>query len=210
MIAFAWKMLAWFGVGVVVALSVLIVPLHVAAERKRLDGTTREIVQAERDIRALETEFETRANIAQLERWNGDTLRLASPVAAQYVRDEAALASLDFKAPLGVVGSDVRMAAAIVPSQLSAPTGSVIAPAASPSATATATATATAATAPTAPVRMASVATSAPRVVTSGKASSGRSQPGKSQAVAMLDRKLLSDSVIGGIVSGASAESRAR
>ena len=208
MIAFAWKMLAWFGVGVVVALSVLIVPLHVAAERKRLDGTTREIVQAERDIRALETEFETRANIAQLERWNGDTLRLAPPVAAQYVRDEAALASLDFKAPLGVVGSDVRMAAAIVPSQLSAPTGSVVAPAAAP--TATATATATAATAPTAPARMASVSTTAPRVVTSGKASSGRPQPGKSQAVAMLDRKLLSDSVIGGIVSGASAESRAR
>jgi hypothetical protein len=206
MIAFAWKMLAWFGVGVVVALSVLIVPLHVAAERKKLDGTTREIVQAQRDIRALETEFETRANIAQLERWNGDTLRLGSPVAAQYVRDEAALAALDFNAPLGTAGGNVRMAAAIVPSQLSAPTIAVSAPA--PAATTPANA------APTATVRMAAVTTAAARGVARlpgvQTASSTRLQPVRSQAVAMLDRKLLSDSVIGGIVSGASAESRAR
>jgi hypothetical protein len=206
MIAFAWKMLAWFGVGVVVALSVLIVPLHVAAERKKLDGTTRDIVQAERDIRALETEFETRANIAQLERWNGDTLRLASPVAAQYVRDEAALAALDFNAPLGTAGGDVRMAAAIVPSQLSAPTIAVSAPA--PAATTTATA------APMVTVRVAAVTAAAPRGVAPSPAvktgSSTRLRPVRSQAVAMLDRKLLSDSVIGGIVSSASAESRAR
>jgi hypothetical protein len=206
MIAFAWKMLAWFGVGVVVALSVLIVPLHVAAERKKLDGTTRDIVQAERDIRALETEFETRANIAQLERWNGDTLRLASPVAAQYVRDEAALAALDFNAPLGTAGSDVRMAAAIVPSQLSAPTIAVSAPA--PAATTAVTA------APMVTVRVAAVTAAAPRGVAPSPAvktgSSTRLRPVGSQAVAMLDRKLLSDSVIGGIVSSASAESHAR
>jgi hypothetical protein len=206
MIAFAWKMLAWFGVGVVVALSVLIVPLHVAAERKKLDGTTREIVQAERDIRALETEFETRANIAQLERWNGDTLRLASPVAAQYVRDEATLAALDFNAPLSTAGGDVRMAAAIVPSQLGAPTVAVSAPAAA--------ATTTAAAAPMVTARVAAVTTATPRGVAPSPAvktaSSTRLQPARSQAVAMLDRKLLSDSVIGGIVSGASAESRAR
>lgn len=209
MIAFAWKMLAWFGVGVVVALGVLIVPLHVAAERRKLDGTTREIAQAERDIRALETEFETRANIAQLERWNGDTLRLASPVAAQYMRDEAALAALDFKAPLGVAGGDVRLAAAIVPSQLSAPTAAVIAPVATVAATAPTAAVSTVA----APVRMAAVTAPAQpmaRLPGVKAAPSARLQPVRQQAVAMLDRKLLSDSVIGGIVSGASAESRAR
>jgi hypothetical protein len=205
MIALAWKMLVWFGIGVAMALSVLIVPLHVAAERKKLDATTTEVAQAERDIRALETEFETRSNIAQLEKWNGDTLRLSAPVAAQYVRDEAALASLDFNHPLGA-GGDVRMASAIVPSQLVSPTAPV---GATP-----------APVAPPAPVAMAAVVTivrpepsvTAPSIVhnvamaKTAAIARPRIQARGTQAVAMLDRKLLSDSMLGDLASGASAE----
>ncbi|MEN2785713.1 hypothetical protein ACFOKI_11120 [Sphingomonas qilianensis] len=184
MMAFVWKMLAWFGVSVVVALGVLIVPLHVAAERKKLDTTTREIAQANRDIRALETEFETRANIAQLEKWNGETLRLAAPVAGQYVADEAQLASLDFNRPLVASATPVKTAALIVPQHNSGATAP--APTAAPAVVSVAVASAK--PQPTiAPVKTAAV-------------------PRKTQAVAMLDRKLLSDSMIGDLTSGASRE----
>ena len=185
MMAFAWKMLMWFGIGVAIALSVLIVPLHVAAERKTLDATTAEIVQARRDIRALETEFETRANIAQLEKWNGETLRLAAPVAGQYVADEAQLASLDFNHPLGG-GAVVQNAALIVPQ--------TNALASAPATTPTAVVSVAVASARPLPME----ATMAP-----AKTATKKVRP---QAVAMLDRQLLSDSVLGDLASGASAE----
>jgi hypothetical protein len=193
MIALAWKMLVWFGVGVALALGVLIVPLHVAAERKKLDATTTQVAQAERDIRALETEFETRANIAQLEKWNGDTLRLAAPVAGQYLRDEAALASLDFHAPLN---ADVHMAAAIVPSQAASPTAPVAETPTAPVAMAAVSAPSSAAPLPTSTTIRPAIRTAAVTV-----------RP-RAQAVAMLDRKLLSDTMLGDLTSGASAEAR--
>lgn len=193
MIAFAWKILVWFGIGVTVALGVLIVPLHVAAERKRLDSTTSEIAQAQRDIRALETEFETRGNIAQLEKWNGETLRLSAPVAGQYVRDEAALASLDFKAPLGHTPG-VQTAALIVPQHNAAPEA---APAATAAPAVVSVAVASAKPQP----QLTSTANTAPIKTAAAK-------PAKSQSVALLDRKLLSDAMIGDLVSGASAEAR--
>ena len=191
MIAFAWKMLVWFGIGVAVALSVLIVPLHVSAERRKLDATTKEIAQASRDIRALETEFETRANIAQLEKWNGETLRLAAPVAGQYVADEAQLASLDFNAPLGTgssgAGAQVQTASLIVPQHNSV----VEAPLSTEAPAVVSVAVASAKPQPAiavVPVRTAAVA-----------------RP-KAQTVALLDRKLLSDSILGDLTSGATRE----
>lgn len=189
MIAFAWKMLVWFGIGVAVALSVLIVPLHVSAERRKLDATTKEIAQATRDIRALETEFETRANIAQLEKWNGETLRLAAPVAGQYVADEAQLAALDFNRPLGVAGAQVQTASLIVPqhnSVVEAPVAT-IAPA----------------------VVSVAVASAKPQpaVAAASAVRTAASVRPKVQAVAMLDRKLLSDSMLGDLTSGANSES---
>lgn len=188
MMAFVWKMLAWFGIGVVVALGVLIVPLHVAAERKKLDVTTREIAQARRDIRSLETEFETRSNIAQLEKWNGETLRLAAPVAGQYVADEAQLASLDFNHPLGTGGAQIRTAALIVPQH----NGAAVVPAATAAPAVVSVAVASAKPQPAAAQTMAPVKTAA--------------VPRKTQAVAMLDRKLLSDTMLGDLTSGASRE----
>ena len=88
--AYRMKGLGWFGGCVAIVLGFYLVSLQVAAERKKLDGVNDRIEAAQRDIRALETEFETRANLAQLEKWNGDTLALASPVAGQFVVDEAA------------------------------------------------------------------------------------------------------------------------
>lgn len=186
MMAYAWRSFGWFLGGVAVALGLLLVPLQVAAERKKLDKTVEQIAQAKRDIRALETEFDTRANLAQLEQWNGDTLGLVAPQAGQFVADEAALASIDLHG--GMTGqvpgqAEVKTAALIVPS-LPNP---VIYAAPAPTATAE----------PSVAGAIADVRTAA---VTRSKA----------QAVAMLDRQLLSDSTIGDLLSGAHAETGLR
>lgn len=86
--------LGWFAVGVVVALAFYLVSLGVAAERAKLKDREAAILQARRDLRQLETEFQTRANLAQLERWNGEVLSLAAPRPEQFVHGVAQLAGL--------------------------------------------------------------------------------------------------------------------
>lgn len=194
MLAYAWKSLGWFLAGVAVALGFLLVPLQVAAERKKLDRTVTDIAQAQRDIRALETEFDTRANLAQLERWNGDTLRLIAPAAAQFVRDEAALASFDVNGQ----GATIQTAALVVPAL---PDGSTMRPAIAPAVATNVIEARPAKAESTAPaVRIAPAASTVAQV---------RERPverRKPQAVALLDRKLLSDSTVGDLFSGARAE----
>lgn len=90
--AYRLRGIGWMLSGVVIVLGCYLVSLQVAAERKRVADLRRAISQAQRQIRALETEFATRANIAQLERWNGDALALAAPEPVQYVADVSALA----------------------------------------------------------------------------------------------------------------------
>ena len=86
--------LGWFAAGVVMALAFYLVSLGVAAERAKLKSREAEIAQARRDIRQLETEFQTRANLAQLERWNGEVLSLSAPRPEQFMHNVAELAGL--------------------------------------------------------------------------------------------------------------------
>jgi hypothetical protein len=104
---FRW--FGWFVLCVGVILGCYLMSSRVAAERNKLADVERAIASTQRDIRALETEFDTRANLAQLQRWNGDTLKLSAPTAAQYVRDDSQLASL------GMVGGQ-QTASAVIPS----------------------------------------------------------------------------------------------
>ncbi|WP_448661161.1 hypothetical protein ACG3SL_11050 [Sphingomonas sp. CJ20] len=106
----SFKGLWWFLCGAIVAPACYLVNSHGAAEQARLNATKSAILQAQKDIRSLETEFNTRANLAQLERWNGDVLALAAPGAQQYLDGETALASLDTPAD-----AQVQTAALIVP-----------------------------------------------------------------------------------------------
>ena len=193
MLAYAWKSLGWFTAIVAVALGFLLVPLQVAAERKKLDKTTAQIAAAHRDIRALETEFDTRANLAQLEQWNGDTLRLTAPVAGQYVTDEAALARLDLhgQQPIQPGQPAAQMASLVVPSR---PTGLATVQAVTPAIRIMpATAIREVSPEPSLAGAVAEVRTAAVQHI-------------KAQAVASLDRKLLSDSTIGDLMSSARAE----
>ncbi len=189
MLGLAWKSLGWFLAGVAVALGFLLVPLQVAAERKKLDRTAAEIARAKRDIRALETEFDTRASLAQLDKWNAESLGMVAPAADQFVADEAALASIEPTA----AGSGPQMAAFVPAAPVYATTSQ--APVAEP---------ATAAPPETAPApRAAMAAVSQP---TSQPAARPRTEARPRAAVALLDRALLDDSVIGDLRSGARAE----
>lgn len=184
MLGLAWKSLMWFLAGVAVALGFLLVPLQVAAERKKLDRTASEIVRAQRDIRALETEFETRASLAQLDRWNADSLRLVAPSADQFVSDEQALAAIDVRRTPD--DGAVQMASFV-------PAGPV-APAVAGQSPATPAPVAVPAEAP------------APEPVVRTPARTAQASVSRRHDVALLDRALLDDSMIGDLRSGASAE----
>lgn len=188
------KGLGWLASCAVVAIGFYLVSSQVAAERKRLEQVDRRIAAAQRDIRALETEFDVRANLAQLERWNGDTLALTVPVAAQFVRDESALADLSpLHGPLG--GAEVQTAALIVPSTPSiAPPPVTPAPAAPPALRQVAT------------VRVAATQAPAPAAITPAVVSRAGEQPRAIKAVALVDKSLLSDSTLGELLSGARSE----
>ncbi len=123
-----FKGLGWFLCGAIVAPACYLVNSHGAAEQAKLNATRLAIVQAQRDIRGLETEFNTRANMAQLERWNGEVLALAAPAPQQYLASETALASLDQQP------ADVQVAALVVPTGAPAmqTASQVVVPAASP------------------------------------------------------------------------------
>lgn len=176
----------------------------VAAERARVDTVELAILRARHDIRVLETEFDTRANLAQLERWNGDVLALSAPKPEQYVASEASLTTLRPGA------GGMRYAALLVPA---APPPLATQPpaligAAAPSATAAGVsspagpaAAESPAPAPRAtPVRVEPVG----RVATAANAR--RATAVAPAAVAMLDQKLLSDSTLGDLAAGARAE----
>ncbi len=201
------KGLGWLTSCAMVAIGFYLVSSQVAAERKRVEQLDRKIVGAERDIRALETEFDVRANLAQLERWNGDTLALTVPTAAQFVRDEAALASLSpnqpVPAPLPGAAAPVQTAQLIVPAAATAVTA-----AAAPAAVAPVR---TAAVVPVATVKVAAAKPAAaprltPAVVAAAAPAPTVASAARAAKVAMLDRALLSETTVGDLLSRARAE----
>lgn len=204
------KGLGWLAIAVIVALGFYLVSLQVSVERKRLEHVNRQIAAAQDDIRSLQTEFSTRANLAQLERWNGDVLALTAPTAAQYMASGQQLASLGGEMP---GGAQVQMASLVIP------TLPVIATPADDGAPVADVAPVK----PSAPVVMASaeptpakveVASTKPAIdplaaIVKAAAAHPRASAtsrAKAEAVAMLDRKLLSDSTLGDLMSRARAE----
>ncbi len=202
--AYRLKGVGWFVSCVAVVLGFYLVSLQVAAERKKLDDVNHRIESAERDIRALQTEFDTRANLVQLEKWNGDTLALSSPTAGQFVADETQLAAMDLNQ---MPGAAVQSAVLVVPSVTTAAPGADPAPVAvariDPGARRAAP---VAAAAKAEPVRQVAVAEAKPV---------SRPQPGisagvRGEAVAMLDRKLLSESTLSDLLRSAHGEASRR
>lgn len=95
MIANRFKSVGRVLAGAVAAMGLYLITSQVAAERTELERVNRQILAAKKDIRRLHTELGTRANLRQLERWNGEVLALTTPDADQFLQGEVQLAALD-------------------------------------------------------------------------------------------------------------------
>ncbi|MEG3179445.1 hypothetical protein [Sphingomonas sp. LT1P40] len=188
----------WFLTGVVVAPGCYMVSSQVAGERTRVEAMERAIVKARKDIRGLETEFDTRANLAQLERWNGDVMRYTAPTPAQFLSGDAELASLR---PLEGDGLAERYAAMVVPQGVPKMMTGAVQTASDAIAPATVATVAAAVTKP-AVARSDTLASVVAKPVRAAAASV------KDEAVAALDSKLLKDSSFGDLMQGVRAEAK--
>ena len=94
MIAQRFRALGWVAGIASASCGLYLTSLQVAAERAKLEDVDRRIASAQREMRALQTELGTRANMRQLQKWNDEVLSLAAPRAAQYLTTESQLASL--------------------------------------------------------------------------------------------------------------------
>lgn len=83
------------------ALGAYMVSLRVATERNELRQVQTQIAQTRADIRYLELEFQSRANMRQLEKWNAEDFRYSALTAEHYLDGERALAKLDGLGPDG-------------------------------------------------------------------------------------------------------------
>lgn len=89
-----FRSVTWAAAVASAALGCYLVSYRVSAERNALEDIERDIAQAREDILALNTEFQTRSRMSQLERWNRRDLELVAPGPGQYVEGATELASL--------------------------------------------------------------------------------------------------------------------
>ena len=95
MITHRFRPVLWVGGAALAATSLYLISLQVANEHKRLEQINLKIQATQHEIGQLNTEFITRANERQLEKWNSSDLALAAPRAGQFLHDAADLDHLD-------------------------------------------------------------------------------------------------------------------
>ncbi|HEX8622625.1 MAG TPA: hypothetical protein VF718_11710 [Allosphingosinicella sp.] len=116
MIARGFKSVIWVATVGSAALGCYMVSLRVATERNELAKVERQIMEARRDIRSLQTELGTRGRMTQLEQWNAEVLALAAPSSQQFLKDEFTLARLYRGDPtVAERSAEVRLASAETP-----------------------------------------------------------------------------------------------
>jgi hypothetical protein len=116
MIARGFKSVIWVATVGSAALGCYMVSLRVATERNELAKVERQIIDARRDIRSLQTELGTRGRMTQLEQWNAEVLALSAPSSAQFLKDEFTLARLYRNDPtVADRSAEVRLASAEAP-----------------------------------------------------------------------------------------------
>ena len=212
--------LGWYAAGLIVAPGCYLVSSMVASERTHVESVERAIAKAKKDIRQLETEFDTRANLAQLERWNGEVMRYTAPTPQQFLASDTALTALR---ALETEGVAERYAAMVVPEGVpDAITGTpqtasdavaaavpvkAVADKAGTEKKVAGKAVAAGAVKPPAP---AAAAAGKPRLAAAVAPKPVKATPKtrKEEAVAMLDRSLLKDSSFGDLMKGVRAEAR--
>jgi hypothetical protein len=131
MIARGFKSVIWVATVGSAALGCYMVSLRVATERNELAKVERQIVDARREIRSLQTELGTRGRMTQLEQWNSEVLALSAPSSAQFLKDEFTLARLYRNDPtVAERSAEMRLASAEAPAAKPAETAKPAAPAA--------------------------------------------------------------------------------
>ncbi len=116
MIARGFKSVIWVATVGSAALGCYMVSLRVATERNELAKVERQIIEARRDIRTLQTELGTRGRMTQLEQWNAEVLALSAPSSQQFLKDEFTLARLYREDPtVAERSAEVRLASAEAP-----------------------------------------------------------------------------------------------
>lgn len=189
----------WFLTGVIVAPACYLVSSQVAAERSKVEAVERAIAKAHKDIRGLETEFDTRANLAQLERWNGEVMRYTAPTPRQFLASDTELAALR---PMEGDSTAERYAAMVVPQGLPEVVSGAAVASDAVAAVKPAAEKAVVAKTATAPVAVAAAVARPKRAATPAPVVA------KDAAVASLDSKLLKDSSFGDLMQGVRAEAR--
>ena len=94
------KNLGWLALVFIVAILLYPLSLNVAALHSDLVSVDRQILDTKREISFLQAEIRTRASLQQLEEWNELLYGYQPPTAAQFVDGEAALAGLSGDVPL--------------------------------------------------------------------------------------------------------------
>ncbi len=109
------KTIGWIALIFIVAIALYPLSLSVATLRSDLTRTERDILRTRAEIRYLETEFATRASLAQLAMWNDLEYGYEAPSASQYLDGERELANLgEIDTPLD---KPVRVAAMTIKPQ---------------------------------------------------------------------------------------------
>jgi hypothetical protein len=89
------KNLGWLALVFMVAIMLYPLSLNVAALHSDLVNVDRNILETKREISFLQAELRTRASMQQLEEWNDLLYGYEPPTAQQFVGGEAALAGFD-------------------------------------------------------------------------------------------------------------------
>jgi hypothetical protein len=197
--------LGWLALVFMVAILLYPLSLNVAAMHSNLVAVDREIMDTKREISFLQAEIRTRASLQQLEEWNELLYGYQPPAADQFVNGEAALASLTGDLP---ETKPVMMAAANIPAPQVVAEPAVVKEAvvetpkqAAPKAAATkAVATKLAANDVkifATPVKRAAAKVEAPKV-----------EQSRTERLARMDEKLLSDDLLRDISAKAANERR--
>jgi hypothetical protein len=197
--------LGWLALVFMVAILLYPLSLNVAAMHSNLVAVDREIMDTKREISFLQAEIRTRASLQQLEEWNELLYGYQPPAAEQFVNGEAALASLTGDLP---ETKPVMMAAANIPAPQVVAEPAVVKEAvveapkqAAPKAVATKVAATKLAASdvkifPT-PVKRAAAKVEAPKV-----------EQSRTERLARMDEKLLSDDLLRDISAKAANERR--
>jgi hypothetical protein len=94
------KNIGWMALVFLVLIMLYPLSLHVASMHSDLVNVDNKIMSTKREISFLQAELRTRASMQQLEEWNDLLYGYSAPTADQFLKGEAELASLGGQSPI--------------------------------------------------------------------------------------------------------------